>query len=142
MFKSDLENTLVAAAVGGDVSALEQLLFAYRPRLLAYSQRMLPAELRRLVEPEDVLQDTCFEAARRIRTFTVEGEDCLYRWLLTIMRHQILQLLRARRTLRRGGGLTRGDSVAALLENFASTSNTPSRSAASHELRARIEQSI
>ena len=67
------------------------MLHEYTPRLLAYLQRHLPPELCRIVEPQDVLQDTFFEAFQRVADFRPDGDDAAYRWLVTIARNRILR---------------------------------------------------
>jgi RNA polymerase sigma-70 factor (ECF subfamily) len=128
-----------------DSSPNELILYSERARLLAYVKRHLPAEIQAWVDPNDVLQDTYFEAFRRMAHFHAADENAAYRWLVTIARHRIAELLRTRRTARRGGGLghaAQGDSVVAALAELASHLRTPSRSAARHEFIHALEQSL
>src|SRR6476620_6771519 len=86
--------------------------------LILYAERHLPAEIQAWVDPNDVLQDTYFEAFRRLAHFQAADENAAYRWLVTIARHRIAELLRTRRTARRGGNMghaAQGDSVVAAL---------------------------
>lgn len=133
---------LVSTAAGGDLLALEQLLRVERPRVLQYIQRHFPAELKRILEPQDVLQDTLFQAARAIRSFKSDDADSFYRWLVTIARRCMLDMIAARRTQKRGGGKTRGDSVAMLMQDLAIEDATPSRIIAGKELATALEQCI
>ena len=99
-----------------------------------------------------MLQDTFFEAWRGIGTFRFGGEgDSFYRWLVTIARHQMIDLVRAQKAAKRGGGrgaagLTGAggetEPVAVVLEQLAVYRRTPSRSAAAHELFAAVEQAV
>jgi RNA polymerase sigma-70 factor, ECF subfamily len=133
------------AASLNEPTASELVLYAERARLLAYVKRHLPVELQAWVDPNDVLQDTYFEAFRRLAHFQATDEAAAYRWLVTIARHRISELLRTRRTARRGGGLghvAQGDSVVAALAELASHLRTPSRSAARHEFIHALEQSL
>jgi RNA polymerase sigma-70 factor, ECF subfamily len=132
----------IQAAIAGDATAVACVLLAYRPRLLDYIERKLPNELRRIIDPQDVLQDTQFRAARRIGSFRSDGDDAFYRWLVTISRNRMLQLLEMSQTQKRGGGETRGDSIEVLLEDLAVSHRTPSRSAAGHELVRVVEACI
>jgi RNA polymerase sigma-70 factor (ECF subfamily) len=128
-----------------DPTPNELILYAERARLLAYVKRHLPAEIQAWVDPNDVLQDTYFEAFRRLAHFQAADENAAYRWLVTIARHRIAELLRTRRTARRGGNMghaAQGDSVVAALAELASHLRTPSRSAARHEFVLALEQSL
>jgi RNA polymerase sigma-70 factor, ECF subfamily len=135
----------IEEAVSGDMKSLARVLRAVTPRLQQYVQRHFPPELGGSVEPADVLQDVCFEACRLISGFRPRGEDSFYRWLVTIARHRLVDLLRVHRTrvkLGRAWTDTTGDPVANLLEELAVYKRTPSRSAASHELMRTIEEAI
>ena len=139
------EQTLIQRAIAGELSGLEQLLQAHHDRLLQYISRQLPDELKRTIEPADVVQDTFFEACRLIGGFEPKGDDSVFRWLVTIARHRMIDMLRAHRA-RPVGGLPQGSSTDAslviLLEQLAIYRRTPSRSAASHEFLAAIEGSL
>ena len=134
-----IDEQLLLTAVAGNTTAAGRLFFLLTPRLRAYVDRRLPRVLTRYVESADVIQDTHIEAFRRIRSFQPDGVDGFEKWLFTIARNQMLQRLRAHRSLKRGSGLTRGDSAAILLEELAMTQHTPSHSAARHELLFAIE---
>lgn len=142
MAKPEDKATLIASAASGDLAALEQLLLSERPKLFAYVQRHFPAVLKRILEPQDVVQDTLFQAARNIGTFKSDGEDGLYRWLLTIARRRMLEMIASHRTQKRGGGKTRGDSVAKLLQELAISDHTPSRTMAGRELATALDAYI
>jgi RNA polymerase sigma-70 factor (ECF subfamily) len=121
------------------------MLHQYAPRILEYLQRQLPAELRRIVEPQDVLQDTFFEAFQRLEDFTPDGDEAVYRWLVTIARNRVVSLLRMQRRLKRGGGRGRQaehSDVLSLLEQLLVYSRTPSQSAMSHDLVLAVQSSI
>jgi RNA polymerase sigma-70 factor (ECF subfamily) len=139
------EQTMIGRAIAGDLGALERLLQAHHDRLLQYVARQLPEELKRTIEPADVVQDTFFEACRLIGGFQAKGDDSIFRWLVTIARHRMIDMLRAHRA-RPVGGVPQGSSTDAslviLLEQLAIYRRTPSRSAASHEFMAAIEGSL
>ena len=132
-------------AIAGDMDALAGILEAHSPRILQYISRHFPAELSGTIDPADVLQDTCFEACRLIGGFVPQGEDCLYRWLVTVARHRMIDLLRAHRTRAKFGKVWSDlatDAVASLLMELAVYSRTPSKSAASHEFMKVLEKAI
>jgi RNA polymerase sigma-70 factor (ECF subfamily) len=98
-----------------------------------------------------VLQDTYFEAFRRLADFRTEGTDSAYRWLVTIARNRVIDLVRMKRAMKRGGEGGRNvlqdaafgdDSVVAMLAELAVYQRTPSRSAVAHELLGAIEAAV
>jgi RNA polymerase sigma-70 factor, ECF subfamily len=133
-------------AIGGDVDALEQLFDEHEDRLLAYVVRHLPLDLRSSTDPDDILQDTYYRACQAIRGFIPEGEECVYRWLVTIARKRMVELLRLYRSRYRVDprGVQDSDDaeVISLLAQLVVYRRTPSQSAASHELLAAVEQSV
>jgi RNA polymerase sigma-70 factor, ECF subfamily len=141
---SDENTTVLMRAVGGDADALHEVLAAYHPRLLAYVTKHLPAEVRSFVDPQDTVQDTCFEACRLIANFKPSGRDSTFRWLVTIARHRMVDVSRVHRTRSSDGSGDRGqdNSLTMLLSELAVYRRTPSRSAASHEFLAAVEQAM
>jgi RNA polymerase sigma-70 factor, ECF subfamily len=129
-----------------DAVAVCKLFEGHRSRVLAYLVRHFPDHLLREIDPADVLQDTFFEAWRAIGRFKNDGSsDALYRWLVTIARHQLIDQIRSRRAAKRGGGL-RTDSfvepTSRVLEELAVHRRTPSKFAATREFFAAVERSI
>ncbi len=125
--------------------ALQVLLVSERSHLLAYICKHFPSILSPLVEPHDILQDTYFEAARRMTHFIPADETSVFRLLVTIARRRIAQLLRIRGRVKHGGKSRRvaqSDSIVATLAELAMHSKTPSRSAAGHEFMAALQRSL
>jgi len=132
------DEEMIRRAVAGDAFAVHSLLLAHRPRLLEYVLRQMPHKLRSIYDAEDVVQDVCVDACRRMSDFKPGGQDAVARWLMTIARHRIIDVLRARHAAKRGGGRAAADDHAGLVtlvETLAVYRRTPSRSAAAHELR-------
>lgn len=135
------ESELVARAVTGDEHALERLLLQHYDRLATDVERRLPRTLRGVIAAEDVLQEAFIVAFRDIRGFTPRGPDSFYAWLATLTRHRLLDLVKAHRSAKRGGGrpavetMPRApdDSLASLLDVLCVSDRTPSRSAAGRE---------
>jgi RNA polymerase sigma-70 factor (ECF subfamily) len=140
----DLSVSLVERAARGDAMAVAELLHRYEPRLVGYARKHMPADLAAVFEPQDVVQDTYFQAVRCIHTFKPEGTDALLRWLLTIARHSLTDLVRMQRAGKRNGyRLGREDSsVTSLLTRLPGSRRSPSQSAAAHELVALLERAI
>ena len=143
---SELENSGESMPENsGDLQGLQAILHAHSDRLLAYLTRHMSNDLRGFVEPQDVLQDTFFEAFRRSHEFQMQGADSVFRWLVTIARHRIVAIVRMQRSLKRGGRVAEKDgfaSVVGFLEELAVYQRTPSQSAMSHELVSAIQQAI
>jgi len=141
------EPELPRDGVAGDCQS-EAALCGFQEEVLAYVTRHLPEELRRSTDPSDVVQDVFFEAFARQGTFVPEGPDSLRRWLLTIARNRLTDLLRRHRSLKRGGGRRNEidnaghDSLIMLLGEIAIHEKTPSMSAMRHELAALVEQAL
>jgi RNA polymerase sigma factor (sigma-70 family) len=111
--------------------------------LMAYATRQLPAELRSTVDPADVVQDVFCVAIRRAAEFVETDSTSWSRWLMTIAKLQILDLLRRHRVSRRlGQAPSEHDSVELLLEEAAVYDRTPSASAASSESRLVVAESL
>ena len=146
----DSDSELVLQAVAGDRAALEELLLLHYDRLVARIGRKLPADLRGELSPEDVLQDVFLEVAERIADFKPEGPEAFARWTATIAEHRMIDLVRAKRAAKRGGGrvavdAAQGDwshSAIDLLGQVAVHERTPSRSIAGHEAIAAIRGAL
>ena len=91
---------LVERAVAGEPLALDRLLLDAYPRLTARVDQKLPLEVRSVVSPEDIIQDTFADAFRRIASFRPEGKDAFYRWLTAIADNRMTDSLRAHRAAR------------------------------------------
>lgn len=140
------ESTSQSAA---DAIALKRLLIAHTDQLLSYVTRHLPANLRQLIEPQDILQDTFFEAFQRFSEFVATDEKAAYRWLLTIARNRLIDQIRMQRAAKRGGNRlhlaeeeVRHLSVVGLLQDLAAHNRTPSQSASRRELVVILGQSL
>lgn len=149
--------TLVTRATDGERAALNRLLFHFHPRLVALVQRRLPADIQTTFSPEDVIQETMMEAFRSIGTFEAGGkaspEEAFFRWLCTIARNRLVDILRAQRAQKRkpahGGRVTGSSLVGAnshsldqLIEMLARHSHTPSRAARANELEAAVRAAL
>ena len=136
------EGTILEEATAGNPAALQRVFYLYHKRLLSYVKRHMPVELQQQADPQDVLQDALFEVTRRIGEFRHDGEDAFFRWVATIARNRIIDLMRMSRAAKRGGGRTQigaDDQLVQLLEQLAVYSRTPSRSAAAHEFMAAFQ---
>ena len=119
--------------------AFEAVFRANRPHVLAYADRHIPADLRRSIDPHDVLQDVCLEYFRRTGEVDPRDPNHARRLLLTMARNRLANLIEAHRAAKRGGGT---DHVTELLEQLAVYERTPSRSAIAHDVVAVVRRSI
>lgn len=93
---------LLANAQGGDPAAFDALLDRHRGRLGAFvASRMNPA-LRGHIEPDDIVQETHVEAARKIAGFVAERPGGFYAWLVRIAAFKLKEADRRRRAKKRG----------------------------------------
>ncbi len=150
MDRAESEADLIARATGGDELALEPLLLRHHRRLLGFIQHKLPESLRGFMAAEDVLQLTYTEVFRHIKTFGPQGSDSFYHWLTTIAEHRLVDVIRAHKAAKRGGGRRPADvparaessSVLDLLALVNVDEHTPSRSAARHEAGSAIHVAL
>ena len=127
--------------------SLQLALFRCGPLLVAYVGRHLPAWLASVVDPADVVQDVYLEAMRRSTEFQPADADHTRRWLMTIARNRLVDLIRHHGAAKRGGQVSvvsaaPDASTVGLLAEVAIYDRTPSKSAAAHEIAALIHRSI
>ena len=150
MGHSEEQPSLIARAAGGERAALEELLLAHYDRLANRIAGKIPDDLSRTISVEDVIQETFLEVVHRIGTFAPTGDDAFYRWLATIAEHQLIDMIRALRAAKRGGGRSPLDAggeewasaITDLLGMLAPHDRTPSRSAAAHEAAEAIREAL
>lgn len=126
--------------------ALQHLAQTHGAVLLRFIQVLIPAELQRLLDPQDIVQDTFYEAFQRLAEFTPYDEAATLRWLKTIARNRLIDLVRRhradKRDVRRTVDEVRRGSVVVMLQELAVHSRTPSQSAAGHEFLGRFEETL
>ena len=145
----DDPSDLVNRAIKGEPLALDRLLLGAYGRLSARIEAKLPADVRAVVAPEDIIQETFADAFRGIGALKPEGEDAFYRWLTAIADNRVTDAVRAQRAAKRGGGRVRVEgaaagrsSIAALVDLVAASHRTPSRSAGGHEAAAAVQVAL
>jgi RNA polymerase sigma-70 factor (ECF subfamily) len=142
------DDDLLERAIAGEPLALDRLLLSAYPRLAARIDKKLPRSIRSLIAAEDILQETFAEAFRGIRAFRPSGKDALYRWLVTIADHRVLDAVRAHKAAKRGGGRTArapaqgATSLGALIEMLGAPQPTPSRAAGGNEAAAALQVAL
>lgn len=137
---------LTRRAVEGDRVALAVLLSSARSRVLPRVARRIPRNLRRILDPDDVMQEAELEAVRHIRSFQPGGDESFFRWVATIAVRRLRNTIDALRTLKRGGAATGhilpDGSVIMLLGWLAGSERTPSHHAARHEAIAAVRNVV
>lgn len=147
MDDADGEFELIIRSAEGDSASLERLLFMHYDRLRNRIARHLPNDVRRVLSAEDVLQRALTDAFLRIASFVPKSRASFYRWLITIVDHQLADAIKSERALKRGGGRspanlegTAGpDSTDELVDLLAGPVCSPSHDAARHEALAAVQ---
>lgn len=88
----DDELSLVTAAQAGDLSAFEQLMRRYEPKIFRLAQHITGSE----ADAEDVLQETFLKAFSKLGQF--QRNSRFYTWLVRIALNESFMRLRKRRT--------------------------------------------
>jgi RNA polymerase sigma-70 factor (ECF subfamily) len=92
-------------------SELQIRLMERADGLHTYVERRIPSRLRRVITPEDVLQEVWIAAFRTVSAFKTDSPDAVDRWLMTIARSKLISAVRHARCLCRDGGREVGPSV-------------------------------
>lgn len=130
----------------GDAQALGELFMLHRERLWRMLVVRLDRRLARRVTPDDVLQETFLDVARRIGEFLAAPRVPFYVWLrfLAVQRMQMIQrahLGARRRDAALEVALPQGEPFASsesLAGHLVSRMTSPSQAAIRHELQARL----
>lgn len=137
MIEADRQAELSSRAAAGDELALTLLLKNTRGMVVEWIARKLPADLRTVIDADDVVQESHVEAYRHVSTFEPRGPDAFDRWIRTIALRKLRDQIKRHRAAKRGGGIARtpagraiDDSMIALLDTLAGPGRTPSRSVA------------
>lgn len=107
---ADSQDALVLAATQGERLAIERLFLMLHPRLRNRIARKIPAELNATLGPDDVLQETYAKAIRSIHTVEPGSVEQFYRWIATVAEHRLLDMIRERKAIKRGGGRVQVDA--------------------------------
>ncbi len=138
----------VGLAVAGDGDALQRLIVEYHDAVRGVVARAMDPVIRRVLDPEDVLQDAYAAAFRHIGGGQFEGPGAFYKWLERIAVNELKDrergLYRRKRDLGRQASGPRGQrtSYPALMERLAAPDSTPSRRVARNEAVAAVLSSL
>ena len=85
---------LLELAQNGDEAALNVLATRWLPRLRRWASGRIPPWARDLAETEDLVQETLFQAFRRLNGFEVRGEGALQAYLRQAVMNRIRMEIR------------------------------------------------
>lgn len=150
MTQNSLESTetgrLLQAVSAGDPRAFDELLARHRPELLRFVSLRLDSRLRTRVDPSDVVQETQFEAARRLDEFLRRRPMPFPVWLRRTAYERLLMIRRreqgaGRRSVLRELPLPEQSSLA-LAGSLLRSEASPSRAIARRETVQMVRQAI
>ncbi len=142
---SRTDDTLLVAAKAGDKEALGELLVRHGP--VVRSGLQINPKWQSVLEPNDVMQVTYFEAFEQIDRFSGNGPS-FRRWLRRIANNNLKDAIQALERAKRPHPDKRiertssEESPEALFGMLKGASNTPSKHAAMNEVRALLESEI
>ena len=93
---------LLAEARDGSPSSFDALFQRHRGRLATFAASRMGPALRGFLEPEDIVQETYLEAARKIDEFEAREPQGFYRWLVRIAGFKVKEANRRRQAKKRG----------------------------------------
>ena len=146
--ESELE--LVDKAVAGDRVAIHQLLVLHTSAVSSFAASRLPASVRDVIDPEDIVQETIAEAFRSVSRFRPQDGTPFHAWLKGIAERKVMDTVKGLQRQKRGGefhrvrqvAATDTQSVADLVNLLSGGGHTPSGSAAGHEAVQAVQQAI
>jgi|CXWL01.1.fsa_nt_gi RNA polymerase sigma-70 factor (ECF subfamily) len=99
-----------------DESSIAELLQKTAPMLRNYLESRIPARLHSLIATDDLLQEIWIGAFQALPGITLNGENALNHWLITLARRKLINAIKRVHRLKRGG-----DRVAVRLNSRTST---------------------
>ncbi len=130
--------------------AVDRLVRDFYVPLVGYLARLMPEDMRRRFDVQDVVQDVYIELVRRRRELPKVPDGERLRWLKTIARNKLVDLRSMHRAQKRSTASTIGEaelenphaSVILALQDLAVYHRTPSQSALSRELVRQLQAAI
>jgi RNA polymerase sigma-70 factor, ECF subfamily len=150
MDPSDSATDAVQRAIAGDAVALTLLLTTHRRGVRDYVAGRIPANLRGVLDADDLVQDAYAEVFRHIGNFVPQGADSFGRWVRTIALRKLRDAIKIRGADKHGGEKVQvhavspgiGESMVLLLEIMSSDEKSPSRCAAGAEAVAAVREAL
>ena len=143
----DPEHVLIRRAVSGDAVAVKVLLVRSRPELCNFVARKIPADLSRILDADDIVQETHIRVFDRVETLASSRPESFHRWVMTIAVSRVRHAIKRHRAAKRGGGRivqeyrkrSIEESTVELLTMLAGPGKTPSGSLARHEATQAVQ---
>ena len=134
----------IEQAVSGDRDAVAELLFEQHDRLRRNLDRKLAADLRPVLEVDDLfLQQTFIEVFKSIGGFRPKSDRSFVHWLDRVAENVLLDAVRGLRTQKRGGDVQKvGQADAARSQSFADLFDAVSGGVSSPSHKAAREEGI
>jgi RNA polymerase sigma-70 factor (ECF subfamily) len=142
---------LIEQAVRGDQRALGELLGRHRERLRRMVALRLDRRLKGRVDPSDILQEACLDAARRLPEYHQNPTMSFFVWLRFLTGQRLLDEHRrhlgaagrdAGREVSLYGGALPETTSAALAARLLGRLTTPSQAAVRAERQIRLQESL
>jgi RNA polymerase sigma-70 factor (ECF subfamily) len=142
---------LIEQAVRGDQRALGELLGRHRERLRRMVALRLDRRLQGRVDPSDILQEACLDAARRLPEYHQNPTMSFFVWLRFLTGQRLLDEHRrhlgaagrdAGREVSLYGGALPETTSAALAARLLGRLTTPSQAALRAERQIRLQESL
>jgi RNA polymerase sigma-70 factor (ECF subfamily) len=144
---------LVRRAADGDDDAWTRLLNSYRPRLRQMVSLRLHGRLRERVDPSDIVQEVCLDAARRFPEFSQQPKLPFYLWLRGLAMQRLVDCFRThlgaqsrdqRKEVSLGLAIEHPESTSAgrVAQLLVDHLSTPSRHAIRQETAAQLQQAL
>ena len=126
--ENDEIREVISMATNGSDVAFTRLLFLHYDRLRGFVEPRIPAQLRRHIDPEDVLQETFTSAWRKVSDAQFSDEATFVAWLRTIANRKLLDQIRSQNRKKRRNPVAKqtGDWIEAILELVAGNDPSPS----------------
>ncbi|MDG2220722.1 MAG: sigma-70 family RNA polymerase sigma factor [Rubripirellula sp.] len=135
------QEALLEAAKRGDKIALQQLLISRYDQLSSVIRSRIPAQLRTVLDVEDILQIAFIQVFRGLSNFKVGDTEAFHAWVRSIAEAKVTDAIRSATRKKRGGDWKRieagvpntSESFLDLILLLSDQRRTPSQSAATHE---------
>ncbi len=116
---------------------------------LGYVRGRIPRHLRSVFGPDDVLQDALVAAFLSVSSFREDSPSSFDRWMTTLLRSKLNDMIRAATAQKRGGllanrqpGQHRQTTFVSLFDEVASPDRTPSRCLSNTEKRRAVNVAV
>lgn len=144
------DDQLLSDAVQGDRKALDQLFIRHDATVRRRLKNQIDSRWRHLLTEDDVMQQTCLDAAVFIGDFEPRGIEAFVGWLTNLARRNLIDAIRELQAEKRGGNRVRTAvdmapsdvSYADLFERIGGSVTSPSQAAMAGEAKLALEAAL